>query len=401
VRRLGVPLQDRLTLVTSASEITSVFVTVYEAGIRVLGASRPALDHSKAEEAYEFVVQDSITSLGPSVAATLLRIFEEQRDQGCSEVLGAAEASIAFVALGGWNNETAVYELVLSIPPILFARIESQLDKIQKRIESKLTHLRVGGDAEVLRDTRISPQLLAGSGGGQAVVPSAADVSRVWTRAGAVRMFLSHVSQHRAVASKIKTTLASMGIAAFVAHEDVEPTLEWQKEIETALQSMDVLCALLTPEFPGSRWADQEVGFALGRNVPIVAVRLGLDPYGFLAKIQATTGSLQRPEEIAANVFDAAIRIEPLRTRVIDALISAVAEAPTYLDARMGMKKVWQRQAALDKAQIERLLRAARDNSQVKEAFGVADQIGQIARKAGVQLPAPVAQSEVDDDIPF
>lgn len=319
----------------------------------------------------------------------------------CAEVLGAAEVSIAFIDTRGWNNEIAVHELVLAIPPVLFARIESQLDTLQKRIESKLVHLRAGGDTDQLSSTRICPQLLAGPGGGQSVVPSAASVSRIWTSAGAVRMFLSHVSQHRVAASKMKSTLASMGIAAFVAHEDVEPTLEWQKEIETALQSMDVLCALLTPEFPGSHWADQEVGFALGRNVPIVAVRLGLDPYGFLGKIQATTGSLQKPEVIASNVFDACMRIEPLRARVIDALVSAIAEAPSYLAARIGMKKLSPQQATLDKAQVERLLRAARDNSQVKDAFGVAHQIGQIARKAGVQLPKPAVQSEIDDDIPF
>jgi hypothetical protein len=50
---------------------------------------------------------------------------------------------------------------------------------------------------------------------------------------------------------------------------------------------MDGFVALLTTEFHDSDWTDQEVGYALARRVPIISVRMGRDPYGFLGKFQA------------------------------------------------------------------------------------------------------------------
>src|SRR5260370_19981918 len=52
---------------------------------------------------------------------------------------------------------------------------------------------------------------------------------------------------------------------------------------------MDAFVALLTDNFHDSDWTDQEVVYALGRSVPLIAVKLGRDPYGFMAKFQALT----------------------------------------------------------------------------------------------------------------
>ena len=51
--------------------------------------------------------------------------------------------------------------------------------------------------------------------------------------------------------------------------------------------AMDAFAALMTEGFHDSDWTDQEVGFALARGVPVIAVKLGRDPYGFLGKFQA------------------------------------------------------------------------------------------------------------------
>ena len=54
---------------------------------------------------------------------------------------------------------------------------------------------------------------------------------------------------------------------------------------------MDALIAILTPGFNESKWTDQEIGVAIGRKVPIVPIRIGLDPYGFIGKYQALQGA--------------------------------------------------------------------------------------------------------------
>ena len=109
--------------------------------------------------------------------------------------------------------------------------------------------------------------------------------------AGEARIFLSHLAAMKAVVSALRDALERYGISVFVAHEDIEPTKEWQTEIESALSTMDGLIALLAPGFKESNWCDQEVGVAIGRQLPIIAVRLGLDPYGFIGKYQALQGA--------------------------------------------------------------------------------------------------------------
>ena len=74
------------------------------------------------------------------------------------------------------------------------------------------------------------------------------------------RIFISHLAANKAEASQLKEQLEQYGSTAFVAHEDIEPTKEWQTEIESALASMDALVALLAPGFKESNWCDQEVG---------------------------------------------------------------------------------------------------------------------------------------------
>jgi hypothetical protein len=107
----------------------------------------------------------------------------------------------------------------------------------------------------------------------------------IWT-ADSLKLFVSHISGHKDMALKIKDNLVAHRISAFVAHTEVEPTVEWQTEIESALQTMDTLIAVLTPGFHESRWTDQQVGFALGRGLFVIPLRHGMDPYGFIGKFQ-------------------------------------------------------------------------------------------------------------------
>jgi len=109
---------------------------------------------------------------------------------------------------------------------------------------------------------------------------------RIWGRSG-YRLFLSHKTEVKKNAAELKACLAPFGVSCFVAHEDIHPTKEWQREIENALISMDAFVALMTDKFHDSLWTDQEVGFAVGRGVPIIALKLGRDPYGFIGKFQA------------------------------------------------------------------------------------------------------------------
>ena len=86
--------------------------------------------------------------------------------------------------------------------------------------------------------------------------------------------------------------LAYRGIAGFVAHEDIEPSLEWQAEIELGLRSMHALAAILTPEFHASNWTDQEVGCTGARQSWCCRCNMA-SPYGFRGKFQALKGNFK------------------------------------------------------------------------------------------------------------
>ena len=82
-----------------------------------------------------------------------------------------------------------------------------------------------------------------------------------------LKLFLSHLSVFKVTTRKLQKALRKFGISAFVAHVDIEPTREWQNEIEAGLYSMDALAAILMPGFKESDWTDQEIGVAIGRGV--------------------------------------------------------------------------------------------------------------------------------------
>ncbi|MBL4663271.1 MAG: toll/interleukin-1 receptor domain-containing protein [Flavobacteriaceae bacterium] len=104
--------------------------------------------------------------------------------------------------------------------------------------------------------------------------------------------------------SQLKNELEKYGISSFVAHEDIEPTKEWQVEIEKGLFSMDALCAILMPGFNDSKWTDQEIGFALGRELLIIPVRKDLDPYGFIGKYQGIQAKGKNIGQVAKAIFN-------------------------------------------------------------------------------------------------
>lgn len=136
------------------------------------------------------------------------------------------------------------------------------------------------------------------AGAGAALV----EPPRNWQRTSAFRLFISHISKEKLKATRLKDCLVQFGVAGFVAHEDIHPTLEWQSEIERALHTMDAFVAMHTPGFSKSIWTQQEIGFAVGKDIKIISLRMGEDPTGFISKQQALPRGKKTAEEIAVEI---------------------------------------------------------------------------------------------------
>ena len=102
-------------------------------------------------------------------------------------------------------------------------------------------------------------------------IPSIASLSisppQIWQNNDVFRLFISHIAVQKDRAKRLKETLDPYHVAGFVAHEDITPTREWQREIQRALFTMDAMLTVHTRGFSESVWTQQEVGFALGRGV--------------------------------------------------------------------------------------------------------------------------------------
>jgi len=123
-----------------------------------------------------------------------------------------------------------------------------------------------------------------------------------WVDTTRLRLFISHIAEDKDKATRLRDCLAPYEISGFVAHEDIDATLEWQLEIERALYTMNAFLAIHTKGFKDSYWAQQEVGFALGRGVKIISFKMGEDPTGFISKNQALARRDRTAEQVAAEV---------------------------------------------------------------------------------------------------
>lgn len=194
------------------------------------------------------------------------------------------------------------------------------------------------------------------------------------------RLFVTHLAAHREIAHELKEALSSYGICCFVAHDDIEPTQEWQSEIETALSTCDALVTLLHPNFHSSNWTDQEIGFAMGRGIPVFSISFGQDPYGFIGRFQAFNGNAKTAVSLARELFDAYRTNKQTQKRMSEILISLFENSECYADAkeRIGYLEeldMWEPSFAT------RIRSASNNNPQISEAWGVPEKVKALINK--------------------
>lgn len=152
-------------------------------------------------------------------------------------------------------------------------------------------------------------------------------------REGFFRLFLSHLAREREYTASLQTQLLDQGVSCFVAHNDIEPTREWEITIEEALSTCDSLGALLHEDFHKSLWTDQEIGFAMGRKKLVFAVLLGEQPYGFIGRFQAFKGTGKNVRELAGEIAGALRRNKVTAKRMADATVSLFEQSGSYAGA--------------------------------------------------------------------
>jgi len=207
---------------------------------------------------------------------------------------------------------------------------------------------------------------------------------------GLLRVFLSHLSTNRARVSILRNHLEGWGMSAFVAHQDIEPTREWQVEIEAALASMDVLVALIEPKFRDSAWTDQEVGFALGRGIDVIPIRIGQDPHGFIGKIQGIQAKGHVPADVAEEVVNVLLRKPRYRPNLLQGIAGALVEQ----SASDRIRRIRALALRLAKGEMKGLLERAGLSDSDR------DHLSDLIQHSGA-FQSPSGSERDTDDIPF
>jgi hypothetical protein len=169
--------------------------------------------------------------------------------------------------------------------------------------------------------------------------PDPSQYDYLW-RPDHIRAFLSHISEEHRFVSEVNGELRQIGIDGFVAHVSIEPDAEWQEEIERALVSCDVFVGLLHPGFSQRYWTQQEVGWALGRGLPMQMIRLGEDPVGFRARRQARSPRRLTAWSVASSIAVGLSTDNTFGQTVVESLVGSLAQASSYVNGRIAAERL-------------------------------------------------------------
>lgn len=215
------------------------------------------------------------------------------------------------------------------------------------------------------------------------------------------RLFLTHLSSFKSQTSKLQQALKNYGISGFVAHEDIEPTKEWLTEIEKALFSMDALAAILMSGFHESNWTDHEVGVAVGRDVLVIPIRRGLDPYGFIGKYQGLQAKDKTVGQVASEIFGVLLSSQKTKGRMLDCLVNLFLLSGTVADANRWLKLL-EMVGTFPDRHGEKIIENFTSNSFVSNSEIVRERANKLLKKHGMSpVPDFVQETTMDDEIPF
>lgn len=305
-------------------------------------------------------------------------MYQQAGDHRAAQLLAASNPRLDITNYDNWNGGTYQYALRLSVPPREYAAYPDQasLDQLEEDLLQKIGRFTRTYPNEFLEAVVLLPDLDLDDSPAPLAQPS------FWQE-GFMRLFISHVATIKDDASSLSRQLSALGISGFVAHEDIEPTKEWEDEIRLGLSTCDALLALLTPEFHESKWTDQEVGVAVGRGILVIPIRLGFDPYGFIGRYQGVQGQGLGAEQLAESIFEIALKHPATRRQIAHGQVKVFEGSDSFAEARTNAARL-QRIVAWDEELAGRVRRAVEENDQISNAWGVLQQVDRLLRRAGL-----------------
>lgn len=316
-------------------------------------------------ENIDFEFPDNIDN----ILGILYMLLKDEGDTLLQEVvLNSEPVLLTGVYYDNWDGGSHGHELDLFLPLNIYIKTVNEKIELQNKIQKKLIKIN-NLDREYIHDVKFMVKEeqvgdwrnKSKNNKPKVLTNNVKEISDIWEEDG-YRIFLSHKSSVKEETAKLKERLKKYGISCFVAHEDIHPSEEWQIQIEIALHTMDAFVALLTDDFSESEWTDQEIGFAVAKEVPIISINLGKSPYGFIGKYQALKCSWKEaPKEIAKTL----IKKDEMKDRFIKTM-----ETCSSFDQGNELAELLPKIQNLSQQQIDKMISIYSRNNQINESYG-------------------------------
>lgn len=122
------------------------------------------------------------------------------------------------------------------------------------------------------------------------------------------------------------------------------------------------------------------MGYCLWRRALIIPIRLGVDPYGFIARYEALSGVEKTPEELTATIFDILVDHELTASEMASALVSYFTTSDSYNETRRRMPLV-ERIKAWTPELLQRLEASVDQNGDIRDCFHMPDRVRALVKR--------------------
>lgn len=255
----------------------------------------------------------SVSESCEAIVSALVKFCKRDGQEAAVKLIESARPECSQIE-NPYDNEDG-YILNLLVPTEVYLEHQQSLDGIQNVLGEYAREVVKGMTDEYIANVQFVIDLELEShiqGAERQVAPTSADIARIWTDPH-FRLFVSHSSHDKLWATTIAERLLARRVHCFVAHQDINPSLEWSNEIKLALSSCRAVLYLSSQSSNMSAWCQQEVGWGLGRGLLVLSVRLDSDPAAFASLTQAV--SLPTSE---GGVEFATLRERIIRTLIVD-----------------------------------------------------------------------------------
>jgi hypothetical protein len=212
--------------------------------------------------------------------------------------------------------------------------------------------------------------------------------------------FVSYSHRDKKLAGLIKEKLDFCGFETFLAHDDLKPSVEWQKTIVRRLKDCQVFLPLLTDSFPKSSWTDQETGMAVALGKIVVPMKVTINPYGFISKIQAQSfadavdGKSIDESAISRacwKIVKTLAENMKVGSAVKDGMITAFGRSRTFAEAAENAKQI-EALEPFTQSQMNEIVRHAGSNSQIYSSWKASNYVKDLIRRKKKDIDQSLAQ---------